>query len=76
MTFVVPYNPSNEVFEEWNPWKELEQEEHNSKTMKKLLKDNQEYLKDLTATQRELRYLKKTMNLMQSEINRLQKEQS
>ena len=74
MTFVVPYNPkillaSNEEFE-FKPWKELEQEQ-NGLAIEKLLKDNQEHLKELTTSKRELRYLKETMSLMQNEINRL-----
>ena len=75
MTFVIPYSPkhrlaSNEVFEEFKPWKELEQEQ-NGLAIEKLLKDNQEYLKDITTSKRELRYLNETMRLMQNEIIRL-----
>ena len=74
MTFVLPYNPemslvSNEEFD-FKPWKELEQEQ-NGLAIEKLLKNNQEHLKELTTSKRELRYLKETMSLMQNEINRL-----
>ena len=74
MTFVIPYNTeltlaSNEEFD-FKPWKELEQEQTES-TIEKLLKNNQEHLKDITTSKRELLYLKETMSLMQNEINRL-----
>ena len=74
MTFVVPYTPklllaSNEEFD-FKPWKELEQEQ-NGLAIEKLLNDNQEHLKELTTSKRELLYLKETMTLMQNEINRL-----
>ena len=74
MTFVIPYNnelilASNEEFE-FKPWKELEQEQ-NGFAVEKLLKDNQQHLKEITTSNRELRYLKETMSLMQNEINRL-----
>ena len=74
MTFVVPYNSelplaSNEEFE-FKPWKELEQEQ-NALAIEKLIKDNQEHLKDITTSKRELRFLNETMSLMQNEINRL-----
>ena len=72
MQFVMPYNTvqiSNEEFE-FKQWKELEQEQ-NALAIEKLIKNNQEHLKDLTISKRELRYLKETMSLMQNEINRL-----
>ena len=74
MTFVIPYNTEltlteNEEFN-FKPWKELEQEQNGS-AIEELLKNNQEHLKELTTSNRELRYLKETMSLMQNEINRL-----
>ena len=74
MTFVVMNNclslVSNEELD-FKPWKELDQEQ-NGLAIEKLLKDNEEHLKKLTASKRELRYLKETISLMQNEINRLQ----
>ena len=69
MTFVIPYNThttlaSNDVFE-------FECEEQQSNAVEKLFKDNQKYLRDVTTSKRELRYLKETISLMQDEINRL-----
>ena len=73
MTFVIPYNSEihlapNEEFEFKS--KELQQEQ-NSVFMNKLNNYNQEHLKELTTSKRELRYLKETVCLMQNEINRL-----
>ena len=74
MTFVIPYSNelnlvSNEEFE-FKPWKELEQEQ-NGMAVELLLKKNQKYLKDITVSKKELRYLNETISLMQNEINRL-----
>ena len=42
--------------------------------IEKLLKDNQDYLKEITVSKRELRHLKLTIELMQMEINNLYKQ--
>ena len=56
---------SNQLFNE------MEREKQSASVIQKLLKENQEYLKDLAISKRELRYLNDTISLMQNEINRL-----
>jgi hypothetical protein len=53
---------------------EIEQEQ-NEIEIERILKDNHEYKQSMTTSKRELRYLKKTICLMQNEINRLHEEQ-